>query len=629
MAEIREELVLYDRFTQTFTSYIRQGERAADVTERAQAAAQGFSVASAQAAASTRANTAALKSQESQTKKTKTQTDMLSNSIRRMAGGFLGLQAVRGIINLSDSMTAATARLDMMNDGLQTTAQLNDMIFESANRSRGSYQATADLVGKLGILAGNAFSSSAEIVAFAEQVNKQMAIAGTSAYGAEAAMLQLTQAMASGVLRGEELNSILEQAPTIAQSIADYLGVDVGAMRQLASEGKITASVVKAAIFAAADETNAKFEEMPYTFSQAWSVVKNVLTQAFQPLLNGLSAIADFAGNNIDIVVGAIYGLAAAATFYAAAQWIATDAAKAFFTALKSNPLMWIAMLIGVIVAAVYSWIQSVGGLQTAWAICQNWLLTAWDNIKIAFFTVVYAIQEWGAKLQLAFTKVTNAIANAVDWMKAQVLTGIQGMVNGAIDLINDFIAALNKIPGVSIEAIEHVTFGTEAQLQYEANKQARAEEVAKMQAELDQMVADHKTELQNMRAERDAAQAAREQEIAEMQAEAAGGTSGGSDYEEEIAANTGAAAGSAGAIEKSLGLAEEELKSLVDVAEQRYVNRINLTSQTPVININGANTGNTQADRQRLADQLRDVLLEQMSAGSSRSTSFAYSGVT
>ena len=147
MAEIREELVLYDRFTQTFTSYIRQGERAADVTERAQAAAQGFSVASAQAAASTRANTAALKSQESQTKKTKTQTDMLSNSIRRMAGGFLGLQAVRGIINLSDSMTAATARLDMMNDGLQTTAQLNDMIFESANRSRGSYQATAGLVG--------------------------------------------------------------------------------------------------------------------------------------------------------------------------------------------------------------------------------------------------------------------------------------------------------------------------------------------------------------------------------------------------------------------------------------------------------------------------------------------------
>ena len=578
MAEIRETLTLVDRFSATINKYIQGTTRAAQSTRLAEGAASVYSRTMERLSSAANRVITPLRNNIERNRSLSSSALGAASGVRQLAAALLGIQGVRGLVTLADNLTSITARLDMMNDGLQTTAQLNDMIFESANRSRGSYQATADLVGKLGILAGNAFSSSAEIVAFAEQVNKQMAIAGTSAYGAEAAMLQLTQAMASGVLRGEELNSILEQAPTIAQSIADYLGVDVGTMRQLASEGKITASVVKAAIFAAADETNAKFEEMPYTFSQAWSVVKNVLTQAFQPLLDGLSAIADFAGNNIDIVVGAIYGLAAALAIYTAAQWVATEAAKAFFKALLSNPLMWIALLIGVVVAAVYSWVQSVGGLQAAWAICQNWLLTAWDNIKIAFFTVVYAIQEWGAKLQLAFTKVTNAIANAVDWMKAQVLTGIQGMVNGAIDLINDFIAALNKIPGVSIEAIEHVTFGTEAQLQYEANKQARAEEVAKMQAELDQMVADHKTELQNMRAERDAAQAAREQEIAEMQAEAAGGTSGGSDYEEEIAANTGATAGSAGAIEKSLGLAEEDLKSLVDVAEQRYVNRINLT---------------------------------------------------
>lgn len=628
MAVIHEELVLYDRFTQTFTSYIRQGERAADVTERAQAAAQGFSVASAQAAASTRANTAALKSQESQTKKTKTQTDMLSNSIRRMAGGFLGLQAVRGIINLSDSMTAATARLDMMNDGLQTTAQLNDMIFESANRSRGSYQATADLVGKLGILAGNAFSSSAEIVAFAEQVNKQMAIAGTSAYGAEAAMLQLTQAMASGVLRGEELNSILEQAPTIAQSIADYLGVDVGTMRQLASEGKVTASVVKAAMFAAADETNAKFEEMPYTFSQAWSVVKNVLTQAFQPLLNGLSAIADFAGNNIDIVVGAIYGLAAALAIYTAAQWVATGAAKAFFAALLSNPLMWIVMAIGAVVAAVYSWVQSVGGLQVAWLVLKNALLSAWDTIKIAAMNVWFGVQNAWKGMQIGVTRIAYSIVNVIEGMKVSVLVAIEGMVNGAIDLINNFISAINSVLGTSIGAVEHVTFGATAAAEYEANKQARADKLAEMQAEYDQWKADAQQQIYDMRNQANLDRISRNLEIYDAQREARG-TSGGSSYEEEIAANTGATAGSAGAIEKSLGLAEEDLKSLVDVAEQRYVNRINLTSQTPVININGANTGNTQADRQRLADQLRDVLLEQMSAGSSRSTSFAYSGVT
>ena len=554
-------------------------------------------------------------------------TDALAGSVRRLAAQFMSLQAVRGIINLSDTLTSTTARLDLMNDGLQTTAELNDMIFASANRARGSYQATADLVGKLGVLAGNAFGSSAEIVAFAEQVNKQMAIAGTSTMGAQAAMLQLTQAMASGVLRGEELNSILEQAPTIAQAIAEYLNVDVGTMRQLASEGQITANVVKNALFAAADETNAKFEQMPYTWGQVWQQAQNVMIQTFQPVLQLIGQLADFAGENIDVIIGLLYGLAAAAVFYAAAQWIATGAAKAFFTTLLTNPLMWIAVLIGVVVAAVYSWIQSVGGLQAAWAICMDWLQTAWANLQIAFMTVVFFMQELGGRLSLTFWNVAYGVADAVGQMKVVVLTIIQDMVNGAIGLINSFINAINAILGTSIAAIDEVTFAANAQVQYQAEKQARADKLAQRQADYDQMVADHQTQLESMRAERDAEHAARQEEIASMQANAGAGTSGGADYLEEIAGNTAATAGSAGSIEKSLGLAEEDIKSLVDVAEQRYVNRINLTAQSPVINITGANTGNTPADRQRLADQIRDVLVEQISSGSSRATTYAVSG--
>ena len=523
-------------------------------------------------------------------------------------------------------MTSTTARLDMMNDGLQTTAELNDMIFVSAQRSRGAYQETADLVSKLGVLAPDAFSSSAEIVAFAEQINKQMTIAGTSTAGAQAAMLQLTQAMSSGVLRGEELNSILEQAPTIAQSIADYMGVSVGVMREMASEGQITAQVVKNAMFAAAEETNAKFESMPYTWGQVWTSATNTLTQAFQPVLNAVGKLADLAGNNMDTVIGLFYGLAAAVAVYAAAQAIATGAAKTFFATLLRNPLTYIALLIGVVVAAVYNWVQSVGGLQTAWLICVDAIVYAWDGLIIAFTSAWYAIQNFVGRIGLKFVELGYNVADAVGAMKVTVLTIIQGMVNGAIDLINKFTSAINAILGTSIGAIDHVTFAATAAAEYQANKQARADDLAQRQAAYDQAVADRDAAIEQMQADRLADHAARQQEIADRQA---AGTSAGAttnDYLSNIADSSASTAGSAGSIEKSLDIAEEELKNLVDMAERQYVNKINLTAQSPVININGQNTGNTAADRQRLADMLRDVLLEQIAAGSSTTTSRTFS---
>lgn len=631
MATIREELVLEDKFSSTLLRCENMMQQMASTFTNIQYSLNNVESATAATAVQMQSMSAqsipATGQVDSGMKQAKQSTDALTNSVMRLARQFLGLQAVRGIIGLSDMLTSATARLNLMNDGLQTTAELNDMIFESANRARGSYQSTADLVGKLGVLAPDAFGSSAEIVAFAEQVNKQMAIAGTTTAGAQAAMLQLTQAMASGVLRGEELNSILEQAPTIAQAIADYLNVDVGTMRQLASEGQITANVVKNALFAAADETNAKFEQMPYTWGQVWSQAQNVIIQTFQPVLQLIGKFADFAGENINLIIGLVYGLAAAVAIYTVAQNLANFSLSTFFATLRAHPLGIIAAAIGVVVALVYNWIQSVGGLQAAWATFTNWILTAWDNIRITFTTVVYSVQAMGSQMQIGLTRAWNGVMNGVDFMKAVVLLTIQNMVNGAIDLINGFIAALNKIPGVAIEAIEHVTFGAEAQAQYQANKQARADEVANMQAELDQMMADNQDKLRNMRVEADNARAEREAAIADMQASSGGGTSGGSNYLEQIAANTGATAGSAGSIEKSLGLAEEDIKSLVDVAEHRYVNRINLTAQSPVINITGANTGNTPADRQRLADQIRDVLVEQISSGSSRATTYAVSG--
>ena len=388
--------------------------------------------------------------------------------------------SVKKIVELADGMTTTRARLDLMNDGLQTTAELQDMIMKSANRSRAAYSTTADAVAKMGIMAGDAFSSNEELIAFSELINKQFTIAGTSAAGIDAAMLQLTQAMSSGVLRGEELNSVFEQAPTIIQTIADYLGVPIGKIREMAAEGQITSTIVKNAMLASADEINAKFAAMPMTFSQVWTIAKNIALEAFTPVLTLIGQGAQWIYDNWSMIAPVFWGLAAAALGYAvalgiqtAATWIANGAAQAFFTTLLTNPLFWIALAIGVVVAAIYKWVQSVGGLKVAWLICVNAVLTAWDWVKIGFMTGVYFVMNLWNRLQLAFYTASVNIQNFMGDMKAGVLTILQNMVNGAIDIINGFINTLNKIPGVSIDAIEKVTFGTTAQMENDAAVQA------------------------------------------------------------------------------------------------------------------------------------------------------------
>lgn len=233
----------------------------------------------------------------------------LMQTIKGAVTAYATIQTLSAALNLSDQLTSTTARLNLMNDGLQTTQDLQNMIYLSAERARGSYQATADAVSKLGLMAGDAFSSSEEIIAFMEQVNKQFTIAGTEAAGIDAAMLQLTQAMGSGVLRGEEYNSILEQAPNIIQAIADYMEVPKGQLKDMAAEGLITADIVKAAMFAAADDTNAKFEQMPKTFSQIWTSFQNTALMAFQPVLERLNELANSTAFQ-NMVNGAIEALA-------------------------------------------------------------------------------------------------------------------------------------------------------------------------------------------------------------------------------------------------------------------------------------------------------------------------------
>ncbi len=514
-------------------------------------------------------------------------------SVKKYIGSALAAISVQKIIDLADTMTTTRARIDLMNDGLQTTDELQSMIMASANRSRAAYQTTADAVSKMGIMAKDAFGNNAELIQFTELINKQFTIAGTSAAGVDAAMLQLTQAMSSGVLRGEELNSIFEQAPTIIQTIADYLGVPIGQIRAMAAEGQITSTIVKNAMLSSADEINAKFNAMPMTFAQVWTLAKNIALEAFGPVIQAIGAGAQWIYENWSTIAPIFWGLAGAAIAYAvalgiqtAATWIANGAAKAFFVTLLSNPLFWIALAVGVVIAALYKMIQAVGGVKNAWEICKAALVVAWTALKVAFFAVYNWIANLIDKLKLCWQKAGVAIANFMGDMKVSVLTILQNMINGAIGIINDFISLLNKIPGVNIDLIEQVTFATTAAAENEAAKQARADALNQYEADI-----------KAAQSERDATYSAAKQELADAtaklsetyanaRAEAAQANTdaGTSDWNVNGTNDVGNvdSVGSVGSIESDVNIADEDLKFLRDVAEMRYVQ--NFVTLTPTV---------------------------------------------
>ncbi|MFL2133714.1 tape measure protein [Desemzia sp. FAM 24101] len=274
----------------------------------------------------------------------------LGRTLGRAVATYLTLQSAGSILNLSDELTQTNARLGLMNDGLQTTKELQDLIFLAAQRSRGEYMGMADTVAKLGQRAGDAFDNTQQVLAFAETLNKAFVVAGASQEEVSSATLQLTQALGSGVLRGEELNAVFEAAPNIIQTIAAYIDEPIGKIREMASEGQITAEIVKNAMLSATDAINADFEKMPMTFSQIWQGFKNNALMAFQPVLqrlnqlantpafqnfvnNGIQAVAvlasvvmaafqgmitagQFVADNWGMIGPAIYGIAAALGFY-------------------------------------------------------------------------------------------------------------------------------------------------------------------------------------------------------------------------------------------------------------------------------------------------------------------------
>lgn len=388
------------------------------------------------------------------------QANELTNTIKRAVAAYVSIQSVGKALNISDELVQTTSRLNMMNDGVQTTAELVNMVYAAAQDARGSFGQMADVVARFGNNAKDAFSSSEEVVAFADLIQKQMTIAGASTQEAANAELQLSQALGSGVLRGDELNSIFEQAPNLIQNIADYLDVPIGKIREMAADGELSADVVKAAIFSAADDINSKFNEMPMTWGQIWQSMQNTALIAFQPVLQRLNDLANseafqtfiqgaieamatlanillnvfelvgtvggFIADNWSVISPIIYGVIAALAVYAAylgivkAIELASAAATAIHSVAMSAKIGVMAALTGQTMAATAAQMGYNGALYACPVV---WIIMLILALIVVIFAVCNAIAKMTGIANSGFGVITGGVNVVIQFFKNLGLT--------------------------------------------------------------------------------------------------------------------------------------------------------------------------------------------------------------
>lgn len=555
----------------------------------------------------------------------------LLKTIRRIGTALGVAKLTKDFLDFSDTQTQITARLNLMNDGLQTTEQLSELIYQSALRSKSSYSDTADAVGKMGLNAKNAFSSNQELIAFTEQVNKQFKIGGASAQEQSNAMVQLTQAMAAGVLRGQDLNSILAAAPGIARTIEESMGWASGSIKQYAEDGKVTAQVVKNALLDMADQTNEKFESIPMTLSDAMTQGQNivqhsvkqmaqswndfiqtdkgqeilgevislfsVLAQIGTDALAAVGAGALWVHDNMDMILPILMAVGAGFLFIKA-QAIQTALASAAsagihgaaWAAANWPVLLLVALFAGALIAAqqfgigmqeVGGWVGQVFGM--IYAVGYNSFATLWNVIAsfAEFFANVWN-DPLGATVRL-FSSALDTILGMVETVAGAIdaLTGshLQAAVSGFRGKVSDWVYSTFGENAVQIKRMANLDVSATAKQfgDYGANLGSKIENL-----DLD---------------------------ISKL-----AGSFGDLDLSGNGDIDKVAKVGKVGKVD-DIKLSDEDLKIYRDLAERRYMNRIELKTMAPEINVTipPSSGGNLTADD--VSEHLRKMLIEEMNS--------------
>lgn len=576
------------------------------------------------------------------------------------------------LIGLSDQMTSTTARLSFLVDDGGSVDELEAKIMASAQRSRAAYLDTASAIASMGANAGAAFSSNDELIAFMEQVNRQFTIGGASAQGQAAAMLQLTQAMAAGALRGEELNSILENAPGIARAIEQYMGIAEGSIKQYAQEGQVTAEVVKNALFSVADETNAKFESMPMTWAQIWTNMQNRALQTLDPVLNKLNKLANseqfstvvdgalnalatitalasgildvfvnigsavvdnwsviepiawglvaalVAYNAVALITQAINGAVAlsaavkgAADMFAAGKtFAATVAQQGLNAALLACPITWI--VVGVI--ALCNWIAKTTGVAaTGFGVITGGINVAIQAVWNAMLVVAnVAIGIWnalGACCSNIGTAFHNVISNVQGWF--------YGLLSTALTVVEGICAALNKLPfvefdysGISAKADEYAAKSAEAYGSVE-EYQNIGDAFTKGYNTFDTFTDGWASDAFKAGASWGDGVADKVGSFFDFGGGGTGGTDLGSGFDlSSIADNTGLTADNTGKTADALAVTEEQLEYLRDIAERDAINRFT-TAEVKIDMTGMTNRIDGSADLDGVISQLTEGFTE------------------
>lgn len=604
MATITSSLKLQDRFTRVMRAAYASTTKVIDAMERANATAAKADLGRAYSEAR-RAIDAAEKELdqfEQGMKETDRQAEKTSRGISGWQKAIIvanqGLQLAQRLwsgltskMDTSDALMSVNARLGLINDGLRMQRELQDAVRQAANASRGEYNATASLVSK--VSQTELFATNDGAIKFAELLNKTMVTSGATASEQQSAIMQLSQALASGVLQGDELRSLRENAPMLMKYLADGLGVSQGELKALGAEGELTATKIAEAIMSMSDQIDADFTQMPMTFGQATTLIGNKIGTLWERLqqpgqavdriiskvmelvawLNtdhGTAFLDSIASGVTAIVGGLMWLLQGAADVYnfVSANWatiepiitgivaavvVWTVVQKALNIAMMANPFVLIAMAI---IAAIAVLISLLMRLWKTNAEFREAVIRIWNGV-LGFFDQV----------PIFFTRVGFGIANAFDDAKVKVLTIVDTMVNGVISAINWLIEQLNKIPGVSIGAISEVGFAAAAQAEAEANRQRRDAELQGMVDKANEKAAAREAKLQE-----DIASWAAD---AESKSVTDSGIYDSGDY--STSTGTGASGSSSGgsgssAAEKQIDLMEQQLKYLRDIAEQEVL---------------------------------------------------------